>query len=289
MAALSLAGAGLGAFLVVGRAEAAPETRKVVRQVDHVLISSSQPNALFALLTQTFELPVAWPMSDYGGFVSGGVALGNVNVEVLSAAGPAGGVARARFVGLALEPEPLPTALPELDARGIVHGRPAPYRTGRSWFTRKPRWTTVALPTVSADALEVFLCEYGHDVAEQRQRLREQLQSRQGGPLSVRSVREIVCGTAHRIQKEESWRTLLHPSQASDGQWELGGGPALRLVQAERDQLQELIVTVGSLQQARVFLREQGLLGEDRPEAITLAGPLLQGLTLVLVEEPWER
>ena len=188
MAVLSPAGAGLGAFLVVGRAEAAPETRKVVRQVDHVLISSSQPKALFALLTQTFELPVAWPMSDYGGFVSGGVALGNVNVEVLSAAGPAGGVARARFVGLALEPEPLP-ALPELDARGIVHGRPAPYRAGRSWFTRKPRWTTVALPTVSADALEVFLCEYGHDVAEQRQRLREQLQSRQGGPLSVRSVR----------------------------------------------------------------------------------------------------
>ena len=44
---------------------------------------SSGSRALFPLLSGTFQFPVAWPISDYGGFATGGIAVGNVNLEII--------------------------------------------------------------------------------------------------------------------------------------------------------------------------------------------------------------
>ena len=142
----------------------------IVRQIDHILIASSDAKALFALLSETFQFPVAWPMSDYGNFASGGVAVGNVNLEIIQDSGPAAGTDKSRWTGFALEPEPLPASLPELDARGIRHGAPAPFKSGL--FTT--RWTTVGLPGVSSDAAQVFLCEFADDLPPRRRRLLNQ-------------------------------------------------------------------------------------------------------------------
>jgi hypothetical protein len=289
MALLCGATFGFCAVSVVCGAQAPTQTPKLVRQVDHILISSSRAKELFSLLSETFAFPIAWPMSSYGSFASGGVAIGNVNLEVLKSSESAD-AASGKFTGFALEPEPLRASLRELAARRIPHGKPIPFRSRQANGSSATLWTTVGLPSVSSDGIEVFFCEYGHDVPARRDRLREQLRSCNGGPLSVHSVREIVCGARDLKRMEELWQTLLNPLQASsDGAWQIGDGPALRLVKADRDEIQGLILNVTSLEQARRFLKEHGLLGTDEPAALTLAGPHLQGLSITLVAQHSEK
>ena len=260
---------------------------QLYRQVDHVLLTSSRPKELFALLSETFELPVVWPLSDYGRFGSGGVAMGNVNLEVIKASEqPPSGVS-CQLVGLALEPEPLQSSVRELDSRRIAHGNAAPFRGRQSNGSIGTLWTTMALPEVSSDSLEVFFCEYAHDVPGRRQRFLEELRSRGGGPLGIHSVREIVCGATDVKRTVERWQKLLQPLRVSpDGAWHIGGGPAVRVVRADQDQIQELIVNVMSLEQARRFLKQHDLLGRDQPTAVTVASAPLPGFSLTLVEAP---
>lgn len=256
----------------------------VVRQIDHVLFTSDHAPALFALLSETLQLPVVWPLSNYGGFGSGGVALGNVNLEVIKARTSSPEDASNRFVGLALEPEPLKTSLPEIEARRIAHGAPAPFRSWQATGSRGILWTTVALPEVSSDALEIFLCDYTHDEPARRRRFGAELQARRGGPLSLHSVREIVIAARDANRARANWQKLLQPAAVSEGAWPVGAGPALRVVEAAQDEIQEVIVAVASLDQARRFLRQHGLLDQDRPTQLRLATPRFPGFRLTLVE-----
>jgi hypothetical protein len=50
------------------------QTSSIIRQIDPLLIASSEATELLLLLSDTFQLPVAWTLTDYGGFSSGGVA-----------------------------------------------------------------------------------------------------------------------------------------------------------------------------------------------------------------------
>jgi hypothetical protein len=264
-----------------------PRETNIVRQIDHLLIVSSDAKGLFSLLAETFQLPVAWPMTDYGGFASGGVALGNVNLEIIEDPEPATGTVKSRWTGFALEPEPLKISLAELEARSIRHGAPAPFRAMRPDGSFGTRWTTVALPEVSGDDIEVFICQFEEDLTSKRRRTLEQLKSHNGGPLSVQSAREIVCSTQDLKRMQENWQRLLNPLQASPRDvWQVGSGPAIRLVQADQEEIQALVVNVKSLEQARRFLKEHRLLGSERPDSLTLARSPLQGLNVILVEQP---
>lgn len=266
-------------------AQSSKSEARVVRQVDHILIASSEAKELFSLLSDTFQLPVAWPMSDYGGFASGGVAVGNVNLEVIKIAEQTADAGKSRWTGFALEPEPLSTSLAELKARGIRYGSPAPFRSRGADGSFATRWTTVALPDVSSDSAEIFLCEYTHDVMAQRQRLAKQLEARGGGPLAVHSIKEIVYGAKDVKRMQMNWQKLLGPLPASsESVWPIGPGPALRVIQADQDEITALVINVASLAQARSFLEKHGLLGAVKPDAITIAGPQLQALNITLVE-----
>lgn len=258
------------------------QTTNIVRQIDHILIASSEAKELFSLLSGTFQLPVAWPMADYGSFASGGVAVGNVNLEIIQDSASAAGTVKSRWSGLALEPEPLRISLAELDARGIRHGAAVPFRS--KLFTT--RWTTVGLPEVSSDAVEVFLCQFADDLSARRLRSLEQLQSRAGGPLAVHSIREIVYGARDVKRMQAHWQKLLNPLPASSpGVWPVGAGPALRVIPADTDGIRGLVVNVKSLETARRFLKEHGLLGAEPPAALTVAGSPLHGLNVTLVEQ----
>lgn len=272
-----------GALPIACAPVAAKPTAGVVRQVDHILIASSEAKALFSLLSETFQFPVAWPMTDYGNFASGGVAVGNVNLEIVKDTGTAGAAGRvkSRWAGFALEPEPLRTSVPELDARGIRHGTPAPFKSGL--FTT--RWTTVGLPEVSGDASEVFLCEFAEDLTPRRRLLREQLQARGGGPLAVQSVREIVCGAREVEGMRARWAKLLNPVPASEpGFWSIGAGPGIRVIESKSEGIRGLVIQVKSVEPARRYLQERGLLGGGQTNSITLGGPLLEGLGIRLVK-----
>ncbi|MBL8800495.1 MAG: hypothetical protein JNN27_00745 [Planctomycetes bacterium] len=267
----------------------------LVRQVDHVLLEATQAQELFALASETLELPIAWPFTDYGGFASGGVSLGNVNLEVLSAA-PRGEAPSARLRGLALEPQALEPTLATLNERGVRCGRPSPYRAENASGARVTLWTTVALPSVSSDALEVFLCEYADDPAAKRAAWNAQLRERNGGPLGIVALDAVVCGATDLSAARERWEQILGASHtvgaaasrpessiAPGFEWRLGAGPRLQLVAGAKDELVELALRVESLERARTFLAARELLGEGREGELLLSAPQLRGVRIRLV------
>ncbi|HSW38776.1 MAG TPA: hypothetical protein VLL97_04720, partial [Acidobacteriota bacterium] len=72
----------LTAALCVGLSLGAPAQEErprgpVIRQVDHILVESGNPGALFGFFTDTLQLPIAWPLAENHGYVSGGVGAGN--------------------------------------------------------------------------------------------------------------------------------------------------------------------------------------------------------------------
>ncbi len=253
--------------------------------MDHILVASSDAEMLFSVLSDTLQLPVAWPMSDYGSFASGGIAVGNVNLEVFGVPMHADSVVRAQFEGFALEPESLHVTLQELKARGIAHGPSTPYNSTKSDGATTTLWTTAMLPSVSNDSMVVFLCEYTHDVIANRQRSLLELQTRDGGPLAIESVREIVYGTTEVEESWVHWQGLFDPlAPTSPGLWHPVTGPAIRVSNAQTNGIRELVLSVSSLTKARRYLSERGLLGIDRAEELMIAGPLFQGLSIRLVE-----
>jgi hypothetical protein len=257
----------------------------IIRRVDHVLIASSDAGELFSLLSDKFEFPVVWPMANYGRFTSGGVFVGNLNLEVVRTAVSEDKTNKSRFVGIALEPEPLQHSLEELDARKIAHGSAIPFVQVSSDSAAKTLWSTVMLPGLSDESTVIFLCEYSHDVEAQRQHNQDQLQVISGGPISVESVREIVIGATDYEETIEVWQRLLQPlSPTSKGFWQLESGPAIRVVSAEKDGIRELVINVRSLEQAYDFLMANGLLGVNELGEITISGLYFQGLTVKLME-----
>ena len=66
------------------------------------------------------------------------------------------------------------------------------------------------------------------------------------------------------------------------------GGGRRSPIPADQDGIRGLVINVKSLDQARRFLQERGLLGTEQPAALTVAGPQLQGLNITLVEQPAE-
>lgn len=270
-----------------------PKLKPVVRQADHVLIQSSDPAYLFDFLAGTLQLPVAWPVAEYSGFVSGGVGAGNVNIEVLRLADPKstapGGLAQARFIGLAFEPFRLADCLPELQARGIEHGPPQAYISALPNGSRGTLWTHVVLPQLSKPGLSVFLCEYNPAFLHaeiRRNQLGGQLVLKRGGPLGIKSVREIVIGAKNPKTWSPEWQRLLSPSaQSPAALWQAGSGPAIRLVSDSSDRIQRIIFRVVSLKAARSFLAENQLLGATSADEVAIMPGKIQGLCIYLSEK----
>ena len=92
-----------------------PEAVAIIEQVDHLLIDAGDADELFRLFAEKLELPVAWPFNDYGGFQSGGVSLGNLNLECFATAdSPREPELQGRLVGISFDPAPLGEVMPLL-------------------------------------------------------------------------------------------------------------------------------------------------------------------------------
>ncbi len=266
--------------------------KPVIRQVDHILVETGDPAYLYEFFAETLQLPVAWPIADYSGFTSGAVAAGNVNIEVLRFADPkgpsTGSRPEARFMGLALEPYRLSDCLPQLEARGIPYDTPQTYVSTLPDGSQGTLWTNVALTRLSRPELSVFLCEYSSAFLHaeiRRNQLAGQLALRNGGPLGIKLVREIVIGTSNLGKYGDEWRKLLTPSrQSSEVLFRAGSGPAIRLAPASSDRIQRIVLEVDSLASAKEFLSEKHLLGAASAEEIAINPSGIQQLSIQLVE-----
>jgi hypothetical protein len=273
----------------------AQQTATPVRRIDHIMIRSDEPAKLFGFFTEVLRLPVAWPvMSPREGVATGGVGLGNVNVEAIRFPGQRSQTGKDRLLGFAFEPSPLAECLAELDRRGIRYGELRPLISTAPDGSRRTLWTNVTLPQFSdgeaPDAtVHVFLSEYSPtytNVEERRERLRRALAESGGGPLGVETLKEVVIGVTDMRVALGLWQKLLDPTPLSgSSMWQVGDGPAIRLVQAKENVAQRLVITVASLPRAKAFLQTRGLLGTHSEKEATIDPSKIHGLNISIEEK----
>jgi hypothetical protein len=265
-----------------------------VRQIDHIMIRTGNPLELYAFFTETLQLPVAWPMtSPRAGVTTGGVSFGNVNVEAIQLPGQKD--AQPRLVGFALEPSSLNDSMTELTRRGITVGERRPLVAAGPAGSESTLWTNVTLRPFSdsdgpADAtMHIFLSEYSPayvNVEERRARLQRQLIAGGGGPLGVVEVKEVIIGAIDVARARQLWQGLLDPTPSSaPNRWQIGNGPAVRLVSATENTIQTLVIRVASLNRATKVLRDNQLLGTDPEGRPTIDPSKVGGLDFRVVDK----
>ena len=175
---------GLAAFLMLSRVELTGQRQPAVppiRQIDHVMIKADDPLEVFAFFTETLGLPIAWPIEERGGVMSGGVGFGNVNVEAIRFPGQKGLPSRAELTGFGFEPSAMRACLDELQRRGVPYGPLRPLIVTDSDGAKRTLFTNVTLLGLSDSALPVdatmhiFVSEYSPtyvDVAARRARVK---------------------------------------------------------------------------------------------------------------------
>src|SRR5262245_12008070 len=216
-----------------------------VRQIDHLYTALDDAPGAFSYLTEVLHLPEAWPLAEYGLFASGGVCLGNVNLEVLKANDmmPSQRAQRpARVTGIAFEPAgEIDAAIASLEARGIAHTPAMPFVVPGGI---SPAWTIVGFEVTEVTE-GTFICKYHFNIGARRQLLADQLSERHGGLLEIVSVSEIVVGARDLDECVRKWSHLLGPP-AEDLVWRVGDGPAVRVTPSEADRVEHLGVRVSS-------------------------------------------
>jgi hypothetical protein len=140
-------------------------TAPIVKRVDHLNIVVPRPRALFDVLTRRLAIPIERPWARFPAFESGQAMLGTGHEPITYAPGRRTPVPPdAGIFAIALEPEPLARALPELARRGVPHSLPlafdVTYADDPDAFALDPpagsgtlrrRWTLVTLGGLFAD------------------------------------------------------------------------------------------------------------------------------------------
>src|SRR5215212_3436782 len=274
-------------LLVAGLHSAAQPAAAPIRRIYHIMIRADDPAKVYAFFTEVLQLPVGWPlMSPREGVATGGVGFGNVNVEAIRFRGQTSQPSSARLLGFGFEPSPLAASLAELDRRGITYGAPRPVIATGQDGSKTTLWTNVTVRQFSdgeaADAtMHVFLSEYSPtyvNVEQRRERLRRQLAESAGGPMGVEELKQVIVGVSDLKAATTLWQRLLDPTPISgSNSWQVGDGPAIRLVQANDNTTQGLVIGVVPWQRAKELRQEKGLRRDDCEEEEITDPPRVYG------------
>ncbi len=133
----------------------------------------------------------------------------------------------------------------------------------------------------------VFIVRYNpewRDIDAERRISAAQMAARDGGVLGVRRVKEVAVGSTHLTMSSSRWRALLRPAAEETALcWQVGDGPAIRLIAADNDGLHHMVWEVNSLDRARAALEELGMLGVVMDDMVTIAPDKIFGLDIRLV------
>ncbi|MCI0346617.1 MAG: hypothetical protein L0221_14415 [Chloroflexi bacterium] len=262
-------------------------TDAVVAKVDHVFVPVADPAPLFELFTGPLGLPVAWPIHDYGPFRSGGVCLGNANIEFV-AGDPA---VMSYFTptepltvrGIGFEPASERT-VEELDARKLRHTDPFRFE-GHGHAHNGLLWTNVFLSGLAGRSAVAFTCEWHAEESVRGRAAVEAIAAGGGGPLGVRRLSEVTLGVVDMDRSIQRWTSFLSPAEPDPhGAFHLGDGPAIRLKPSPIEGVAGLWVEVASLAHAKDALMALDLLGPARASGVGLDYARTGGLDVWLAE-----
>jgi hypothetical protein len=265
-----------------------PQAEPVVKKVDHISIICADPAALFNTLTQTLGLPVAWPLSSYPGFITGGTYAGNVNIETVQFGDPgdaSSGAPDFTFIyGIVFESYPLDEVMGEFQQRGADPSEPTDQMRDMNGQQVKV-WTNVTLNGLCTDDYIVYLCEYTEQM-EQALQERAQANPVPLGEIGLTGVKEITVLSTQAEQTLDLWKTVFAPvTTTDDGALAFGSGPAVLITDGDMDVITGLLIEVENLQVAEDYLALNGMLGEIGDEVISIDPAAVQGLYISLVEK----
>ena len=255
---------------------APPAPDAVVRQLDHLVIGTPDPAALFSFLVDSLRLPVASPLEDYGEIKSGSVSLGNMTLELVG--DPTAAPGQARIAALAFEPYPVKDALHVLAGRGIEVGHRDLVVESGGPSGRDTLGVTVGLPEVSMGTA-VFLVEYRTFKPEVRRwALGDTLAARHGGVLGIEGAWEVRMGSEDRAQAVAHWEKVLRPfALPASGPWILGTGPRLALDSSATDGVSAIVLDAVSLKDTKAALEAHSWL-QERDGMVALDPARVEGL-----------
>jgi len=302
----------------------ASTTPTLIRCIDHVVIHTQEPERVFALFRDVFNLPIVWPITDYGMFISGGVRSGNMNIEIGRFAGL--GLSETRLYGLAFAPsEPTWQMVNGLVTRGILHTPPVtmhyegtmqakatltvlrdlldgPLKTplwlGRRWggdnrigralsaFSTWMADTTIGWKAFAKQLGDsmVFMCEYKID------RYEERLAELTADWQRLRGGGPFgitgIAGVALEISTTAAcWGRLLdRPDLDASSIHSFSMGPPLRFHPGQRNRLIGFDFCVADLELTTRKLEQKGWLLAKSKERATVAPDRVEGLTIAFCE-----
>ena len=101
----------------------------------------------------------------------------------------------------------------------------------------------------------------------------------------MESMSEIVVGSSDVETMRLEWQRLLDPARPTrTGAWQVGTGPAIRVLPAKENRVEELVVRVTSLAHAKAFLQRNGLLASESAGDVMLEPSKAFGIRMRFVE-----
>lgn len=275
-------------LLVYAPVTASAHSKPLVNKVEHFFVTSDDPERLFKLFRDAFQLPEVWPYQRFGEFASGGLSLGNTVLEFVNIPSENDPGRGTKFKGIALEPvADADAAVIELKKRGIAHGEPRPFKI-QVGGQERVGWVNVQLTDMPPSDAFVFLCDYKSRewIAEGRSTASQELVRRGGGPLGILSLKEIVVGVRSVEEASGKWGRLLESwERGAAPVFALSSGPRIRLVRADAEGIQGIVVRVKSKKQAGQFLAKNKMLGDSKAGGLSIAPESVGGLMITLDED----
>ncbi len=277
----------MGATLCFSVLDLQAEEKPLVTRVDHFYMESDQAQSLFTYFKETFQLPESWPFRDAGTHTSGGLWLGNVVLEFLSAHGGDKPM-KTEFRGIAFKPTGgADETAAELTRRAISYAEVENrIRQGADGQTRVV-WSLLHLKDFPPIEADVFFVDYKYrkSVAARYQALDDELTAKNRGPLGIVGAAEITVGVQDLEEARRKWSVLLAPSpQISEDAFVFNTGPQIRLVRAQSPGMKGIVLKVRSLDRAAKFLEELGLLAKEGSGRVAISPTAIDGLSIRLID-----
>lgn len=104
-----------------------------------------------------------------------------------------------------------------------------------------------------------------------------------GGPVGLEYLEEIRLGYSSEDYLQK-WAMFLEPLENADKLWILPRKPNIRFVPAEREEISALVFKVRSLEEAALFLKSKGLLGNQYEDWIEMDIGWAHGIRILLTQ-----
>ncbi len=253
--------------------------------VEHFYARSPDAEKLYNFFKQEFELPTVWSFNDWGSWASGGLMLGNTPLEFLRFAKDTS--TKTFFAGIALEPTVRVNELKKTyDSLHITYGN-VYVDTFTENGIKDTAFINLKIKKALPDNIFFFTCDYKYrgemDTVEMQ--TADSLKMIQGGSLGIKALKEIVVGCNDVTKYGNELAKLPGIKEESNHLFRFSKGPSIRLVNADNEGIQKIIVEVYSLPKALHFLQQKHLSGTSAGNNLTINPQAINGLLIELTDK----